>query len=58
MKWRDYQIKLNNDISMTRKDCRKTGSFFYANEICDMGFYQFEPDPQEEIVGTNDFISL
>jgi len=37
MKRRDYQIKSNNDISMTRKDCRKTGSLFLCRKIHDMG---------------------
>ena len=27
-------------------------------QFCNMGLYQFEPDPQEEIVGINDFIAL
>ena len=27
-------------------------------QFCNMGLYQFEPDPQEEIVGINDFIML
>ena len=58
MKRRDYQIKSDNDISMTRKDCWKTGSLFYAEKSMIWGLYQFEPDPQEEIVGINDFIAL
>ena len=59
MKRRDYQIKSDNDISMTRKDCRKTGSLFYNVEKSMIwGLYQFELDPQEEIVGINDFIAL
>ena len=40
------------------KTVGKPAVFFYTNEICDMGFYQFEPVPQEEIVGINDFIAL
>lgn len=27
-------------------------------QFCNMGLYQFEEDPQEEIVGAGDFISL
>ena len=27
-------------------------------QFCNIGLYQFEPDPQEEIVGINDFIAL
>ena len=43
---------INNCLS-SRND-----TLFYTNEIFDMGLYQFEPDPQEEIVGINDFIAL
>ena len=27
-------------------------------KFCNMGLYQFEEDPQEDIVGAKDFISL